>query len=198
MASGAWSEDGFLAKLSVEDVDPPESRRQPRPSGPRTPAEPLIPGLADQVWDSYTTGSFKLIPCPSGMVDRVRSELMSARRYLQWEHRDDPDLDIRGLTKSEVTVIVPADVEEDDPLVEYLPKIRKGEVGVLFRARPPQMRGLRARRAKQEGEQTRQSRAEYKREWRARQKEQRSGATAKATKSSRTDMPKKVANPFAR
>jgi hypothetical protein len=179
MASGAGSEDAFLAKVKVQTVAAPEPRRQPRTSGSQTPELPAIPGLVEQVWESYQQGEYMILSAPPAFVERVRKELQAARRYILWQHRDDdPELDIRGLSKPEITVIDPDTLEDESPYAKYVKMIRKGEVGVLFKARPPELRGIRARRAAQEGVETRKSRAEYKRDWRAKQKKQREARAA--------------------
>lgn len=183
MAPRAKSEEQILASLKVASVDAPEYKRAPRPSGPRVPELPAIPGLVDEVWDSYSTGgSWKIMSVPAAFVDRLRMELQAARRYVEFQHRnDETELDIRGLTKPEIVVIDPE--RPEPPYAKYTKHIRKGEVGVLWRARSPEARGIRARQLAATGEITRKtrSRAEYKREWRAKRKAREAGQTTPTT-----------------
>lgn len=173
MAPRAMTEDQILASIKVTAVDAPVAQRQPRPSGPRVPELPAIPSLVEEVWDSYNSdGKWKIVSIPESFVDRMRQELQQARRYLEFEHRNDEvQIDIRGLTRPEMKVIDPADPALPSELERYKKYVKAGQVGLLWRARPPELRGIRAQRAAEQGIQTRtNSRAEYKREWRKRKK----------------------------
>lgn len=106
---GAMTEAEFLASVKIGDVPDagPQIRRDYSPKGSS------IPGLNDMVWESYTEGKTKVVGTPPGTQARVMDELLKAKNYLNYIHRDDePKVDVRGLEKNAVQVVTEGDLKE--------------------------------------------------------------------------------------
>lgn len=133
--------DDWKAKAKIASV--PTPARQP--SRDYSPRGADIPGLNEMVWKSYQTGETMVVGCPPDKVDEVRSQLLKAKNYLNYVHRDDenpPDIRGVGAEKTDLDVVRPEDFDDARLRTEYkaaIPFI--GWVGVRFTARPPLMKG---------------------------------------------------------
>lgn len=132
-------------KVAVVPDPGPQIRRDYSPKGSS------VPGLNDMVWESYLKGETMVIGTPPGREGEVRDELLKAKNYLNYLHRDDdPKVDVRGLEKAAVQVVT-ADEIEQMPAKQrtiYRKAVPMGWNGIRFTARPPLMKGRRAQQAR--------------------------------------------------
>lgn len=153
----AKSDEELLASVKIARVpDPgPQIRRDYSPKGSN------IPGLNEMVWESYTKSETMVVGCPPGKdeegkpwPDRIRDELLKAKNYLNYLHRDvDPTVDVRGLEKASVQVVSEDEINGMDAKQRtiYRKAVPIGWVGIRFTARPPLMKGRRAQQARLRG-----------------------------------------------
>lgn len=131
----------FLANVRIGAVPDPGVRvnRDYSPKGSE------IPGLNDKVWESYRKGETMVIACPPEMEEFVRGELLKAKNWLNYSHRDaDPKVEVRGLERAFVQIVTHADINRMPNAQEkmaYRKLIPEGQVGVRFKARPPMRKG---------------------------------------------------------
>lgn len=138
----ASSNDDWMAKAKIAAVPTP-ARQPTRDYSPRGSD---MPGLNEMVWKSYETGETMVVGCPEDKVSEVRAQLLKAKNWLNYVHRDDdnpPDIRGVGAEKTDLSVVTDEDVKAMEPRLRtaYRAAVPLGWVGVRFTARPPLMKG---------------------------------------------------------
>lgn len=152
------SVDDFLSHARIETVPDPAATRSTRDYyAGKTGSQ--IPDLNDMVWQSYQTGKFMMVPCPPELVDYVKAQILLAKNYLNHIHHDEVGPSgMKGVDDKKKLLVIdihdpdsPYYVTDPAKRAEYEDegKLRPGEVGVLFQARPPRQVGRRAMNARE-------------------------------------------------
>jgi hypothetical protein len=132
--------EDWMAKAKIASVPTPSRQ----PTRDYSPKGADMPGLNEMVWKSYQTGETMVVGCPPDKVDEVRSQLLKAKNYLNYLHRDDevaPDIRGVGAEKTDLAVVRPEDFDDVKLRTAYKAAIPIGWVGVRFTARPPLLKG---------------------------------------------------------